>query len=55
MNAHASFIRQVLLMGATSMTVAAISDSLYAVMASSARAALTRRRARLMSRAAAAC
>jgi homoserine/homoserine lactone efflux protein len=51
MNPHASFAGQVLIMGATAMTVAAISDSLYAIMASSARAALTRRRARLMSRA----
>ena len=51
MNPHASFVGQVLIMGATAMTVAAISDSLYAVMASRARAALTRRRARLMSRA----
>jgi homoserine/homoserine lactone efflux protein len=51
MNPHASFTGQVLIMGATAMTVAAISDSLYAVMASGARAALTRRRARLMSRA----
>jgi homoserine/homoserine lactone efflux protein len=51
MNPHASFAGQVLLMGATAMTVAAISDSLYAVMASGARQALTRRRARLMARA----
>jgi homoserine/homoserine lactone efflux protein len=51
MNPHASFAGQVLIMGATAMIVAAISDSLYAIMASSARAALTRRRARLMSRA----
>jgi homoserine/homoserine lactone efflux protein len=51
MNPQASFAGQVLLMGATAMTVAAISDSLYAVMASGARQALTRRRARLMARA----
>jgi homoserine/homoserine lactone efflux protein len=46
-----SFTEQVLIMGATAMTVAAISDTVYALAASSARMALSRRRTRLLSRA----
>jgi threonine/homoserine/homoserine lactone efflux protein len=45
-----SFTLQVLIMGATAMAVAAISDSAYAVLASRAGAALSRRRVRLMAR-----
>lgn len=51
MDPHRGFASQVLIMGATAMAVAAISDSVYALMASSARHALSRRRARLLSRA----
>ena len=42
---------QVLVMGATAMAVAAVSDGAYALLASRAGAALTRRRVRLMTRA----
>jgi threonine/homoserine/homoserine lactone efflux protein len=42
---------QVLLMGATAMAVAAVSDGAYALLASRAGAALSRRRVRLMTRA----
>jgi homoserine/homoserine lactone efflux protein len=45
------FTVQVLIMGATAMAVAAISDSGYALLASQARGALSRRRMRLMTRA----
>jgi homoserine/homoserine lactone efflux protein len=45
------FTVQVLIMGATAMAVAAISDSGYALLASQARSALSRRRMRLMTRA----
>jgi homoserine/homoserine lactone efflux protein len=45
------FTIQVLIMGATAMAVAAISDTAYALLASQARAALSRRRMRLMTRA----
>jgi threonine/homoserine/homoserine lactone efflux protein len=45
-----SFTLQVLIMGGTAMAVAAISDSAYAVLASRAGAALSRRRVRLMAR-----
>lgn len=41
---------QVLIMGATAMAVAAISDSLYALLAARTAKLITRRRARLMSR-----
>jgi homoserine/homoserine lactone efflux protein len=41
---------QVLIMGATAMAVAAVSDSLYALLAARTAKLLTRRRARLMSR-----
>ena len=51
MNPHGSFVLQVLIMGATFMAVAAISDTIYATMASRARTVLTQRRARIMSRA----
>ncbi len=51
MDPHRDFTAQVLIMGVTAMTVAAISDTIYAVMASSAAQALSRRRARLLSRA----
>ena len=42
---------QVLNMGTTAMAVAAVSDGAYALLASRAGAALTRRRVRLMTRA----
>ena len=42
------FTLQVLIMGATSMAVAAISDGAYALLASRVGAALSRRRVRLM-------
>ncbi len=42
---------QILTMGATAMAVAAVSDGAYALLASRAGAALSRRRARLMTRA----
>ena len=42
---------QVLIMGATAMAVAAVSDGAYALLASRAGAALSRRRVRLMTRA----
>jgi len=45
------FTIQVLIMGATAMAVAAISDTAYALLTSRARAALSRRRMRLMTRA----
>jgi threonine/homoserine/homoserine lactone efflux protein len=48
---HRDFTTQVLIMGATAMAVAAISDSAYALLAARARAAMSRRRARLMTRA----
>jgi homoserine/homoserine lactone efflux protein len=51
MDPSRSFTEQVLIMGATAMTVAAISDTVYALAASSARMALSRRRTRLLSRA----
>jgi homoserine/homoserine lactone efflux protein len=46
-----SFTVQVLIMGATAMTVAAISDSAYALLASRAGTVLSRRRQRIISRA----
>jgi homoserine/homoserine lactone efflux protein len=46
-----NFTLQVLIMGVTAMAVAAISDSAYALLASQAGAALSRRRVRLMARA----
>jgi len=51
MDMHRNHIVQVLIMGATAMAVAAISDSAYALLASRAGAALSRRRVRLMTRA----
>jgi len=51
MDPSRGFTEQVLIMGATAMTVAAISDTVYALAASSARMALSRRRTRLLSRA----
>jgi homoserine/homoserine lactone efflux protein len=42
---------QVLVMGATAMAVAAVSDGAYALLASRAGAALSRRRVRLMTQA----
>lgn len=50
-DAGRDFALQVLVMSATAMAVAAISDSAYALLASRAGAALSRRRVRLMSRA----
>src|SRR5882724_4260199 len=51
MDASRDFTLQVLIMGATAMAVAAISDGAYALLASRAGAALSRRRVRLMTRA----
>jgi homoserine/homoserine lactone efflux protein len=51
MDPNRDFTFQVLIMGATAMAVAAISDSAYALLASRAGAALSRRRVRLMTRA----
>ena len=51
MDASRDFTVQVLIMGATAMAVAAMSDSAYALLASRAGVVLSRRRARLMSRA----
>ena len=51
MDPNRDFTLQVLIMGATAMAVAAISDSAYALLASRAAAALSRRRVRLMTRA----
>jgi homoserine/homoserine lactone efflux protein len=51
MDASRDFTLQVLIMGATAMAVAAISDSAYALLASRAGAALSRRRVRLITRA----
>src|SRR5580658_2609153 len=51
MDPNRDFTLQVLIMGATAMAVAAISDSAYALLASRAGAALSRRRVRLMTRA----
>jgi homoserine/homoserine lactone efflux protein len=51
MDVSRDFTVQVLIMGATAMAVAAMSDSAYALLASRAGAMLSRRRARLMSRA----
>ena len=51
MDMHRNHIVQVLIMGATAMAVAAISDSAYALLASRAGAALSHRRVRLMTRA----
>jgi threonine/homoserine/homoserine lactone efflux protein len=51
LDANRDFSSQVLIMGATAMAVAAISDSAYALLASRAASALSRRRARLASRA----
>jgi len=50
-DASRDYMLQVLIMGATAMAVAAISDSAYALLASRAGAALSRRRVRLMTRA----
>lgn len=50
-DASRGFTLQVLIMGATAMVVAALSDSAYAVLASRAGAALSRRRKRMMMRA----
>ncbi len=50
-DASQDFTLQVLLMGATAMAVAAISDSTYALLASRAGAALSRSRVRWMTRA----
>jgi threonine/homoserine/homoserine lactone efflux protein len=51
MDPNRDFALQTLIMGATAMGVAAISDSAYALLAARARAALSGRRARLISRA----
>ena len=51
MDPNRDFTLQVLIMGATAMAVAAISDSAYALLTSRAVAALSRRRVRLMTRA----
>ena len=51
MDPNRGFALQTLIMGATAMVVAAISDSAYALLAARARAALSGRRARLISRA----
>jgi threonine/homoserine/homoserine lactone efflux protein len=51
MAADRDFVVQVLIMGATAMAVAAVSDSAYALLASRAGAALSRRRVRLLTRA----
>jgi homoserine/homoserine lactone efflux protein len=51
MDASRDFTTQMLIMGATAMAVAAITDSAYALLASRAGAALSRRRARLIARA----
>ncbi len=46
-----NFVTQVLIMGATAMTVAATTDSVYVFLASRAGAVMSRRRVRLMRRA----
>jgi homoserine/homoserine lactone efflux protein len=51
MDANRDFTIQMLIMGATAMAVAAITDSAYALLASRAGAALSRRRARQIARA----
>jgi homoserine/homoserine lactone efflux protein len=51
MDASRDFTTQMLIMGATAMAVAAITDSAYALLASRAGAALSRRRARQIARA----
>jgi threonine/homoserine/homoserine lactone efflux protein len=51
MDPSRDFTQQVLLMGATAMAVAAISDTTYVLLASRAGVALSRRRVRLMTRA----
>lgn len=51
MDVSRDFALQVLIMGATAMVVAAISDGAYALLASRAGAALSRQRVRLMTRA----
>jgi threonine/homoserine/homoserine lactone efflux protein len=51
MDPSRGFTQQVLIMGATAMAVAAISDTTYVLLASRAGAALSRRRVRLMTRA----
>ena len=50
MDANRDFTIQVLIMGATAMAVAAISDNAYALLASRAGSALSLRRVRLMTR-----
>jgi threonine/homoserine/homoserine lactone efflux protein len=50
-DASRDFTLQVLIMGATAMMVAAVSDSAYALLASRAGAALSRRRLRMINRA----
>ncbi len=50
MDAARDFASQVLIMGATSMAVAAVSDSAYALLASRTGRALSRRRVRLITR-----
>jgi threonine/homoserine/homoserine lactone efflux protein len=50
-DASRDFTLQVLIMGATAMAVAAVSDSAYALLASRAGAAMSRRRLRLINRA----
>ena len=50
MDAGRDFAAQALIMGVTAMAVAAVSDSAYAVLASRAGVALSRRRVRLMTR-----
>jgi threonine/homoserine/homoserine lactone efflux protein len=51
MDANRDFASQMLIMGATAMAVAVITDSAYALLASRAGAALSRRRARQIARA----
>lgn len=51
MDASRDFTVQVLVMGSTAMALAAISDSVYALLASRAGAALSRRRVRLLTQA----
>jgi homoserine/homoserine lactone efflux protein len=51
MDANRDFATQMLIMGATAMAVAAITDSAYALLASRAGAALSRRRAQQIARA----
>jgi homoserine/homoserine lactone efflux protein len=50
MDGGRDFTSQVLIMGASAMAVAAISDTAYALLASRAGAALSRRRMRLITR-----